>query len=70
LNNFIWSYVLDYAENPFEFKRTAIQEWENVAKEMRYKYGLQNHARMPSKTLTMPKFGTQLDHKFGTMFRA
>ena len=32
----IWSYVLDFenAENPFEFKRTAIQEWENVAKEM------------------------------------
>ena len=32
----IWSYVLDFenAENPFDFKRVAIQDWENVAKEI------------------------------------
>jgi len=31
----IWSYVLDFEneENPFEFKRNAIQDWEHVAKQ-------------------------------------
>ena len=32
----VWSYILDFenSANPFEFKRSAIGEWEHVAKEM------------------------------------
>jgi len=32
----VWSYMLDFENsvNPYEFKRNAIQEWEQVAKEI------------------------------------
>ena len=32
----VWSYILEYENsvNPFEFKRNAIQEWKQVAKEI------------------------------------